>query len=111
MAVAVVFLPLLAAAIAGFLGRAIGDRLSQIVTCGALLLSMALGIVLFREILEQSGPHVVPIASWITAGGLDIEWALRLDTPFLDRPYLNSEPKAALATIHALFSESERLIH
>ena len=38
LAVAVVFLPLLAAIIAGFFGRAIGDRGSQLVTCGALLL-------------------------------------------------------------------------
>ena len=37
MAVAVVFLPLLAAAIAGFFGRAIGFRASQLVTCGAML--------------------------------------------------------------------------
>ena len=51
MAVAVVFLPLVAAIIAGFFGRAIGDRGSQVVTCGALLISAALGIVLFRDIL------------------------------------------------------------
>ncbi|HVB17574.1 MAG TPA: NADH-quinone oxidoreductase subunit L [Stellaceae bacterium] len=80
MAVLVVFLPLLAAAVAGFLGRAIGDRWSQIVTCGALLVSMLLGILLFREILAQDGAQIVPIAAWITAGGVDVEWSLRLDT-------------------------------
>ncbi len=80
MAVAIVFLPLLAAAIAGFFGRVIGDRGAQIVTCGALLLSMALGIPLFREILAQDGARVVPLASWIVAGGVDVEWSLRLDT-------------------------------
>ena len=80
MAIAVVFLPLLAAAIAGFFGRVIGDRASQLVTCGAMLLSAALAIPMFREILEQSGPQVVPLATWISAGGVDVEWALRLDT-------------------------------
>ena len=81
MAVLVVFLPLLAAAIAGFFGRTIGDRASQIVTCGALLVSMALGILLFREILAQGGTaQVVHLASWIVAGGVDVEWSLRLDT-------------------------------
>ncbi len=81
MALAVVFLPLLAAAIAGFFGRAIGDRLSQAVTCGALLVSMGLGIALFFVvILPHAGPQTVPIASWIVAGGLDADWALRLDT-------------------------------
>ena len=80
MAIAVVFLPLLAAAIAGFFGRVIGDRASQLVTCGAVLLAAALAIPMFREILEQSGPRVVPLATWISAGGVDVEWALRLDT-------------------------------
>ena len=81
MAVLVVFLPLLAAAIAGFFGRVIGDRGAQIVTCGALVLSaMALGILLFRDILAQRRPQIVPIATWIAAGGVDVEWSLRLDT-------------------------------
>ena len=80
MAVAVVFLPLLAAAIAGFFGRAIGDRGSQLITCGAVLLSMVLGILLFGEILAQEEPQIVPLATWISAGGVDVDWALRLDT-------------------------------
>jgi NADH-quinone oxidoreductase subunit L len=36
MEVAAIFLPLLAAFIAGLFGRLIGDRGSQIVTCGSL---------------------------------------------------------------------------
>jgi NADH-quinone oxidoreductase subunit L len=83
VALAIVFLPLLAAAIAGFFGRAIGDRGAQIVTCGALLLSMVLGIALFFAVIlphAGGGAQVVPIADWITAGGVDVEWSLRLDT-------------------------------
>jgi NADH-quinone oxidoreductase subunit L len=80
VAVLVVFLPLFAAAIAGFFGRAIGDRGAQIVTCGALLASMVLAIPLLRAILAQDGAQVVPIATWIAAGGVDVEWSLRLDT-------------------------------
>jgi NADH-quinone oxidoreductase subunit L len=76
----VVFLPLLAAAIAGFFGRAIGDRGSQLVCCGALLGSMALGALVFHEIHSHDGPQVVEIASWITAGGVDVDWSLRLDS-------------------------------
>ena len=80
MAVAVVFLPLLAAAIAGFFGRAIGFRGSQLVTCGAMLVSMALGILLFTSILATDEPQIIPLATWIRAGGVDVDWALRLDT-------------------------------
>jgi NADH-quinone oxidoreductase subunit L len=80
VAVAVVFLPLLAAAIAGLCGRAIGDRASQLITCGAMLVSMALGILLFVDILAFDEPQIIPLATWIRAGGVDIGWALRLDT-------------------------------
>jgi NADH-quinone oxidoreductase subunit L len=80
VAVLVVFLPLLAAAIAGFFGRAIGDRASQVVTCGGLLLSMAFGIAIFPDILRHDSAQIVPIATWISAGGVEVDWALRLDT-------------------------------
>ena len=80
MAVAVVLLPLLAAVIAGFFGRVIGDRGAQLVTCGALLLAAALGIPLFRDILASDSPRVIPLASWIIADGVDVTWSLRLDT-------------------------------
>jgi NADH-quinone oxidoreductase subunit L len=80
LAVAVVFLPLIAAVIAGFFGRVIGDRGAQLVTCGALLLSAALAIPLFHDILASDGPRVIPLASWIVAGGVDVAFSLRLDT-------------------------------
>ena len=63
MAAAVVFLPLLAAAIAGFFGRAIGNRGSQLITCGAVLLAAVLGVILFRDILATEGARVIPLAS------------------------------------------------
>ena len=80
MAVAVVFLPLIAAVIAGFFGRVIGDRGAQLVTCGALLLSAVLGCFLFRDILGSDEVRVIPLARWIVAGGVDVSWSLRLDT-------------------------------
>jgi len=80
VAVAVVFLPLIAAVIAGFFGRVIGDRGAQLVTCGALLLSAALAIPLFHDILASASPRVIPLASWIVAGGVDVAFSLRLDT-------------------------------
>ncbi len=80
MALAVVFLPLIAAIIAGFFGRAIGDRGSQVVTCGALLLSAALGIFVFRDILAAPEPQIIPLFQWIVAGGVDVTWSIRLDT-------------------------------
>ena len=80
MALAVVFLPLLAAIVAGFFGRAIGDRGAQFVTCGAVCLAAVLSIPLFAQILAAHGPQAVEIARWIDSGGVHVDWALRLDT-------------------------------
>jgi NADH-quinone oxidoreductase subunit L len=80
LAVAVVFLPLVAAIIVGFFGRAIGDRGSQLITCGAPLLAAALGIFVFRDILATDEIRVIPLVNWIVAGGVDVTWSIRLDT-------------------------------
>jgi NADH-quinone oxidoreductase subunit L len=80
VAILVVFLPLLGAAIAGFFGRALGDRGSQLVTCGAMCASAVLAILLFQHIHAEEHAEVVPLFSWIVAGGVDVDWSLRLDT-------------------------------
>jgi NADH-quinone oxidoreductase subunit L len=47
MAVWIVFLPLIAAIVAGFFGRTIGDRGAQYVTCGAVCASAVLSLFVF----------------------------------------------------------------
>lgn len=42
-----VFLPLLGAAVAGFFGRKIGDKASNAITCGCVLLAGCISIYLF----------------------------------------------------------------
>src|SRR5215204_867018 len=41
---------------------------------------MVLGFFVFADILQYEEPQVLPIATWIVAGGVDVDWALRLDT-------------------------------
>jgi NADH-quinone oxidoreductase subunit L len=78
--IAVVFLPLLGALIAGLFGRVIGDRASQIVTCGGLFASAACAIYLFIDVAMHHHVRTVELAPWIQSGGLNISWALRFDT-------------------------------
>src|ERR1700736_2369671 len=40
---------------------------------------MLLGLVLFAEILDQGSTRIVPLVTWIAAGGVDVAWSLRLD--------------------------------
>ncbi len=79
----IVFLPLLAAAIAGLFCRVIGDRPAQIVTTAALLIAAALSIFVFIRIgfgPESGKLVVVKLFTWIGSGTFEVDWALRLDT-------------------------------
>jgi NADH-quinone oxidoreductase subunit L len=78
--VLIVFLPLLAAFVAGFFGRWIGFRGAQIVTCGALLIAAALSIFVFIKVGFGGQQGVVQLSSWIFSGKFEINWALRYDT-------------------------------
>ncbi len=80
LAVLAVFLPLLAAAIAGLFGRWVGDRGAQLVTCGALILSAVFSVLIFYDVAILGHARVVDFFTWIDAGELQVHWALRLDT-------------------------------
>ena len=80
MYTACVFLPLLAAIIAGLFGRVIGDRGAQVVTSGALVISFLLSLVIFYEVAIQGEPHDILLFTWVTSGALEFAWALRFDT-------------------------------
>jgi NADH-quinone oxidoreductase subunit L len=51
MDVALVFLPLAGAIIAGLFGRMIGDRGAQWVTCSFMLLSALLAVIAFVDVI------------------------------------------------------------
>jgi len=77
--VAVVFLPLLGAFIAGFFGRFIGDRGAQLVTCTAMVIAAVLGGVFFVSVAINGHLATVHLLTWIDTGDLSVEWALRFD--------------------------------
>ena len=80
MEAAIVFLPLLGAFLAGLFGRAIGDRGSQYLTSGLLVLSALLSWIVFFDVAVAG--HVagkVDLGTWIRVGGFDFEWMLRVD--------------------------------
>ncbi|MEQ1714033.1 MAG: NADH-quinone oxidoreductase subunit L, partial [Hyphomicrobium sp.] len=77
---AIVFLPLAGALIAGFFGRMMGPRPSEIVTTGLLLVAAALSWIAFVRVGLGHETARVPVMRWITSGDLDVSWALRIDT-------------------------------
>ena len=80
MYTAIVFLPLLGAIIAGFFGRLIGARASELVTTVGLFTSAALSAVAFFDVALGGHSHLVHVATWIASGDFQVDWALRVDT-------------------------------
>jgi NADH-quinone oxidoreductase subunit L len=77
---AIVFLPILGALIAGFLGRAIGPRGSEIVTTSFLLVAAALSWLVFWNVGVGHETAKVTLVRWVVSGDLDVAWAIRVDT-------------------------------
>ncbi len=75
--VLLVFSPLLGAVIAGLFGRLIGDRASQLVTCGLMGVSALASIVALVGLGEE--PFKVPLFTWMAVEGFIAEWSLRID--------------------------------
>jgi NADH-quinone oxidoreductase subunit L len=76
----IVFLPLLAAIIAGLGGRWIGQTPSKVVTTGSLFIGAALSWPIFIGYLTGgSQEQVVQVLSWINSGNLQVAWELRVD--------------------------------
>mgnify|MGYP002620234182 CR=1 FL=1 len=77
---AIVFFPLIGAAIAGLFGRVIGDRAAEYVTTGLLILSAILACISLINVGLAGDTQKVMVLDWISSGGLDIDWVLRIDT-------------------------------
>ena len=79
MEIAIVFLPLIGAIIAGFFGRFIGDKGSSILTSALLTISAVFSWIMFYEIIFGSGPRPVELFTWINVGDFAFNWALKMD--------------------------------
>jgi NADH-quinone oxidoreductase subunit L len=77
---AIVFLPLLAAIVAGLGNRMLGNLAAKLITTLALFASMAMSWPIFLGFLAGTQASAVhPVLGWIHSGGLDVDWALRVD--------------------------------
>lgn len=78
---AIVFLPLLAALVAGLGQRAIGPFAAKLITTGALFTSCALSWPIFLSFVWGNGTaEVVTVLHWVSSGALQFNWELRVDT-------------------------------
>jgi NADH-quinone oxidoreductase subunit L len=78
---AIVFLPLLGFLIAGLFGRSIGAKACEYITSGFLVISAILSWIAFFSVgFSETETFTVPLLRFIQAGGLQVDWSLRIDT-------------------------------
>lgn len=80
MHIAVVFLPLLGALIAGLFGRLIGDRASQFVTCACVLAAACFSIYLFVDVALHGNAVNIVLMDWMQSGTFTTTWNIKIDT-------------------------------
>ncbi len=75
----IVFFPLVASIISGFLGKYIGQRTSEIITSLFVSISAILSIIIFYKVLVQGYEKNITIISWINSGSLTVNWSINID--------------------------------
>ncbi|WFL77141.1 NADH-quinone oxidoreductase subunit L [Altererythrobacter arenosus] len=77
----IVFLPLLAAIVAGLTNKAAPSVFAKSITTGALFISCFLSWPIFLGFVSGTAEAgVVPVMTWVQSGTLTFDWALRIDT-------------------------------
>src|SRR5690606_27662700 len=77
---AIVFLPLIASAIAGFGHKWIGVKAAQLVTCLSMVVAAGLSVAMFWFQMDWKGIEpAIHLLTWISSGDFEVSWALRVD--------------------------------
>ncbi len=75
-----VFLPIIASAIAGIFQKWLGARICQVLTTGALFVSLGLSIYVFYDVAFLGHAKIVTLWQWISSGAFTVDWQIRVDT-------------------------------
>lgn len=76
-----VLAPLFGSAVAGLLGRAIGDKAAMAVTISCMILATICGETALIQLVWGGAPSgEVTLGEWLSAGSFHVSWALRYDT-------------------------------
>src|SRR6185369_10110860 len=79
LAVAILFLPLIATLIVGITVRVIPVKLANIITCGALVLSAIFAGIVFDDVTLLGHVYKIQLLDWIESGDFEASWSIRVD--------------------------------
>ena len=77
---AILLLPLLGAIFAGFFGRLVGARSSEVITTTLVLITALLSYLAFYQVALNGQEERIELLRWIDSGALKSAWSLRIDT-------------------------------
>ena len=80
MYLTLIILPLLGSIISGFLGRKLGVKGSQFITCLFVILSTLIGYLLFFEVGLNNIPLYIHLFNWINSESLYTNWGFAFDS-------------------------------
>ncbi len=78
--IAVVFLPLLGAVLAGLFGKVIGERASQVIASALVVIALAISMYLFNDAALHGHATNRVLFDWITSGAFSANWGIKIDT-------------------------------
>jgi NADH-quinone oxidoreductase subunit L len=79
MELSIIALPLIASIIAGFFGRYIGDRNSEIITSLLVSIAAIFSFIVFYNVIFNQYEENIFIATWINSGSLHANWSMKID--------------------------------
>jgi NADH-quinone oxidoreductase subunit L len=77
---AILLLPLLGAVFAGFFGRLVGARASEVITTTLVLITALLSWLAFYQVALQGQEERIELMRFVDSGALKSVWSLRIDT-------------------------------
>jgi NADH-ubiquinone oxidoreductase chain 5 len=80
MYLAIITLPLLGSIFSGFLGRKIGVKGAQLITCTSVVLTTLFAILAFIEVGLNNIPVTIALFRWIDSESLNVLWSFRFDS-------------------------------
>jgi len=80
MEILIIALPLISSIIAGFFGKFIGDRNSEIVTSFLVTISAILSVLVLYEVIVNQYQENIILATWINSGTLNVNWSMKIDS-------------------------------
>ncbi|MAJ22311.1 MAG: NADH-quinone oxidoreductase subunit L [Candidatus Pelagibacter sp. TMED64] len=79
MDLAIVFFPLFGAFIAGFFGKYLGSRFTEIISTLFIFLAAFLSLIIFYKVIFFEFSSHKEIFTWIESGSLKINWSIKID--------------------------------